>query len=573
MDKGRIFFRALGVFSLICSAHLAFGGAQKSAAQNPVPAQPAAAKKNVSQKTAVPAKKSAPSRKKASPDIKFSPSDPYEDGETDFSASKNPIDAAVADHLKSRGLKPAKRCSDAVFIRRATLDIAGRIPAAEEVEKFLDDKSPRKREALVDSLLASEDFVEYMSLRLGDILRIKAEFPINLWPNAAQAYTRFLRKSLSDGSGWDDMAKKMLSSSGSNFRAGEVNFMRAMQSRTPESVASCAALTFMCARFDKIPEERRKAFASFFSRVGYKPTKEWKEEIVFDDPARRAPFVGVFPDGTAASFPADVPPRAAFADWLVRKGNPYFAKAFANRMWSWFFGSPIVSPVDDMFFSQNLPVSARLLDTLASRFERSDFDIRALARLIATSAAYSQSFIPDPSNDPASARENFAVYPVRRLDAEILIDSVCSVTGTAETYSSTTPEPYTTMPDSTASVDLPDGSVTTPFLELFGKPPRDTGYADERAVLPSSSQKLHMLNSSQVLRKISSSKFSRKFFTMPYRRGVYGLYVNILSRRPTRAELKAFEAYKPDGQNFNQWHAMTDAMWALFNSDEFSNRH
>lgn len=121
---------------------------------------------------------------------------------------QNPIDAAVADHLKSRGLKPAKRCSDAVFIRRATLDIAGRIPAAEEVEKFLDDKSPRKREALVDSLLASEDFVEYMSLRLGDILRIKAEFPINLWPNAAQAYTRFVRKSLSDGSGWDDMAKK-----------------------------------------------------------------------------------------------------------------------------------------------------------------------------------------------------------------------------------------------------------------------------------------------------------------------------------------------------------------------------
>lgn len=149
------------------------------------------------------------------------------------------------------------------FIRRATLDLTGRIPSPERLEAFLDDESPNKREKLVDELLASDEFVNYMSLRLGDILRIKAEFPINLWPNAAQAYTRFIRKSLSDGLGWDEMARRMLSSSGSNFRVGEVNFLRAMQSRTPESTASCAALTFMCARYDKIPEERRKAFASF----------------------------------------------------------------------------------------------------------------------------------------------------------------------------------------------------------------------------------------------------------------------------------------------------------------------
>ena len=159
MDVGNIFFRAFGVFFLVFAAHPAFGAAQK-----PASAQPSSANERAVQKPALPAKKSAPARKKARPDIKFSPSNPYEDGETDFSASKNPIDAAVADHLKSRGLKPAKRCSDAVFIRRATLDIAGRIPTAEEVEKFLDDKSPRKREVLVDSLLASEDFVEYMSL-------------------------------------------------------------------------------------------------------------------------------------------------------------------------------------------------------------------------------------------------------------------------------------------------------------------------------------------------------------------------------------------------------------------------
>ena len=200
MDVGNIFFRAFGVFFLVFAAHPAFGAAQK-----PASAQPSSANERDVQKPALPAKKSAPARKKARPDIKFSPSNPYEDGETDFSASKNPIDAAVADHLTSRGLKPAKRCSDAVFIRRATLDIAGRIPTAEEVEKFLDDRSPRKREVLVDSLLASEDFVEYMSLRLGDILRIKAEFPITSGPTRRRR-TRGLSGSRSptalDGTIW-----------------------------------------------------------------------------------------------------------------------------------------------------------------------------------------------------------------------------------------------------------------------------------------------------------------------------------------------------------------------------------
>lgn len=527
-------------------------------------------KKSASQ--AAPVREPTRSKRKP-PEIKFAPANPYEEGEINLQDSKNPVDIALAAHFESLGLKPAKRCSDSVFIRRATLDLTGRIPSPERLEAFLDDESPDKREKLVDELLASDEFVNYMSLRLGDILRIKAEFPINLWPNAAQAYTRFIRKSLSDGLGWDEMARRMLSSSGSNFRVGEVNFLRAMQSRTPESTASCAALTFMCARYDKIPEERRKALASFFSRVGYKSTKEWKEEIVFDDPSKRAPFVSVFPDGSAAVFSADMSVRAGFAEWLTKRGNPYFSKAFANRIWTWIFGTPIVSPVDDMFFSGNRPVSARLLETLAEKFERSGFDIRGLIRTIVLSEAYSQSFIPEPSNNPEAAAKNFAVYPVRRLDAEILIDTVCSITGTTEIYSSTTPEPYTTMPDYSAAADLPDGSVTTSFLELFGKSPRDTGYADERVNAPSASQKLHMLNSSQILRKISYSKFSRRFFVMPYKKGVYSLYTNILSRRPTSAELKEFEQYKPEGKQFRQWEAMIDTMWALFNSDEFSNRH
>jgi hypothetical protein len=100
---------------------------------------------------------------------------------------------------------------------------------------------------------------------------------------------------------------------------------------------------------------------------------------------------------------------------------------------------------------------------------------------------YRQSFIP--RCEPNDAKKYFAVYPVSRIDAEALIDIICQITGSAEVYESTTPEPYTKFPAGESAVALPDGSITTSFLELFGKPSRDTGYDSERVCVPSASQK------------------------------------------------------------------------------------
>ena len=480
------------------------------------------------------------------------------------------IDEIVFAHLKERGLTPAKLCSDAVFVRRAFLDLTGKIPSPSKAKSFIDDKSPDKREKLVNELLGSSEFCSYFSMLFCDFLRVKAEFPINLWPNAAQAYHRFIYKSLEDNIGYDEMTKRILTSEGSNFRIGEVNFFRAMQGKNAEGIASCVALSFMGIRYEGLSETKKNELAAFFSRVSYKSTKEWKEEIVFDDPSKRKPFLGVFPDGTTVALSAEDNPRKAFSDWLCKRGNPYFARAAANRIWNWLFGVPVVSPVDDMFAS-NPPVSQKLLDELASELEKSDFNLRAFCKTILMSRTYQQSSIP--TCDPEKARENFGVYGVRQLGAEQLIDAVCSVSGTSESYGSTTPEPYTTMPDDASAVSIPDGSITSSFLELFGKPPRDTGLDAERVVSPSTSQRLHMINSTHVRKKIESGPALRQIYRLGGQKAFESLSLAILSRYPTYDERLAFRDYVPMKDNKNSWLKLVDSAWAMLNSEEFLNRH
>ncbi len=193
------------------------------------------------------------------------------------------IDRILLSKLDEMGVQPAL-CTDAVFLRRAHMDVIGTLPTLEEARAFLDDPAKGKRARLIDALLEREEFAVYWAMKWGDILRIKAEFPVNLWPNAAQAYDRWVRESIAGNKPYDQFARELLTSSGSNFRVGPVNFYRAIQDQSPEGIASAVALTLMGSRADFWPEDRLAGMAVFFSEVGYKPSREWKEELVFWDP-------------------------------------------------------------------------------------------------------------------------------------------------------------------------------------------------------------------------------------------------------------------------------------------------
>ena len=492
--------------------------------------------------------------------------------------TRNPVDKLVFAALKRAGAKPAYLCSDPVFLRRVYLDVTGTLPTPKEVREFLADRTPGKRTALVDRLLRRKEFADYWAMKWCDILRVKSEFPINLWPNAVQAYYRWIRTSIRENLPYDRFARALLTQSGSNFRTPPVNFYRALQDKSPETLARGVALTFMGARAKKWPKERLSSLAAFFRYVGFKSTREWKEEIVYfdsvkaaEDLARGVSMRTTFPDGTPATLSPEKDPRELFADWLISPRNPWFNRAIVNRIWFWLLGRGIIHEPDDIR-PDNPPSNPELLRFLEKELVKSKYDLRHIYRLILTSKTYQLSFIPRDKNP--RARELFAFYPLRRLDAEVLIDALCEITGTTESYSSRIPEPFTFIPEDHRSIALPDGSITSSFLELFGRPSRDSGLAAERNNQPSAAQRLHFLNSSHVLNKIRKSRKLRRLFQISRKPDPIfrNIYLAVLSRFPTREELNRVREYQRS-KVARGWETYFDLTWALMNSMEFQYRH
>ena len=254
--------------------------------------------------------------------------------------------------------------------------------------------------------------------------------------------------------------------------------------------------------------------------MGYKPTSEWKEEHVFWDPLGSAklsgqsapgsavvttavietntnpppaqisgPLNAVFPDGTAVQIPADRDPREVFADWLITPDNPWFTRCAVNRTWAWLLGRGIIHEPDDIR-DDNPPANPELLAWLEEEFVRSGYDMKHLIRLILNSKTYQLSSVSNTEHPEAAAQ--FAAYPIRRLEAEVLIDAVNDITGSSDLYTSAIPEPFTYIPKEQSAVSIADGSITSPFLSLFGRSARATGKSDERINKTSPSQQLHI---------------------------------------------------------------------------------
>jgi len=494
--------------------------------------------------------------------------------------AQNRVDELLLTDWHKSGATPARPCSDAVYVRRAFLDVIGTLPTTAETLSFLNNPSPAKRAALIEILLKRDEFADYWTLRWSDTLRIKAEFPINLWPNAAQTYHHWVREQIAANTPYNKFAYALLTTSGSDFYDAPVNFYRAMQNRKPEGIAQTVALTFMGTRSENWKPERLAQMAKFFYCVNYKATWEWKEEIVYFDPARQAdpksnftplalPCMATLPDGKKMELDADHDPRLLFATWLTSPGNAWFSRAVVNRVWFWLMGAPLTVNADEIE-SGGKVTSSPLLDYLASELERADYDLLHIYRLILTSGAYQLSSLPQ--GDAMMARAQFASYAPRRLDAEVLIDALCQISGTSEDYSSAIPEPYTFMPPGQRAISLPDGSISSAFLEQFGKPARDTGLQNERNNTPTDAQRLYMLNSSHIQKKIQQGPRVQK--TVADAKSpddlVDRLYLMILSRHPSDSERATALAQLKSGSKND---SVTDLAWALVNTTEFLYRH
>lgn len=503
-------------------------------------------------------------------DRPIAPIEPYE---SDLSfVPINPIDLHVLKVLRNKGIKPAALCSDQVFVRRVFLDVIGTLPSLTETSAFLSDSTPDKRARLIDSLLERPEFNDYWAMKWCDLLRVKSEHPINLWPNGVQAYHQWIRHSLASDLPYDQMARQLLTSSGSSFRVPPVNFYRALQGQNPSSIASAVALTFMGTRLENWPVQDRANLEQYFSQVTFKTTAQWKEQIVLNNPMPRPAIHATLPDGRKVTIEDGTDPRLVFADWLIQENNPWFTRCISNRIWAWLMGRGIVHEPDDLR-PDNPPANPALLDYLEKELVKNNYHLKHLYRLILNSRTYQQSSIP--RSHSADTVQYFAVYNIRPMEAEVLMDAMIALFGTTVEYESPIPEPFTYIPPTQRTIALADASISSTFLELFGRPSRDTGLFTERSLQPTDAQRMYLLNASQIQNRINASTQLRSWTQQAKGKTsqwVDNLYLAMLSRRATATELAAIENYVKQAK-LSARDASADIAWAIINSKEFQYKH
>ena len=301
--------------------------------------------------------------------------------------------AARAADLHAYSSAPAR---DALMCRRLYLDICGRLPTRAEAEAYIAERGGGKQAKLVDRLLASRGFADYWSMRYCDFLRVKSEFPINLWPNAVYVYHRRIRAAIQNDEPWNDFARALLYGRGSNFRVPESNFLRATARRTPEGLAEVATISFLLEPSFELSDKASEKYASFstryaryFSRVDWKSTREWKEELVY------------LKDG-----PVDATPEAFMNELEGPLAKKFYATPL-HRVHYWLYGT--YAPTGT-------------LNDWMSVFRAGGWRLKPLLRHVFASSAYKAL--------PATPGKKNG-FPARRLDAEVLDDAICDITGAA----------------------------------------------------------------------------------------------------------------------------------------------
>src|ERR1035437_4994708 len=472
-------------------------------------------------------------------------------------AANNRIDELVYNKLKAMGVPPSPLATDEAFLRRVYLDAIGILPTAEEARAFL---AKPDRAKLIDSLLGREEYNDFWALKWGDLLRIKSEYPVRVWPKAVAGYYQWVHDSLAANKPYDQFARELLTATGSNFRVGPANFVRAVPSKDARTLGETTALVFMGERI-------------CFARVNYKSTQEWKEEIVFTDfranlkhPRTRAVVEPRLPGADApVKVGAEEDPRGQLARWLTAPGNPYFAKAIVNRIWFWLLGRGIVHEPDDLR-PTNPPGNPELLAYLESQLTEHQFDLRHVYRLILNSRTYQLASEPNDWN----ARDTtlFSHYTVKRLGAEQMLDAISQFTETSEKFRSIIPEPYSNWPANFRATQISDGNTECNFLDLFGRPPRDTPYETERNSDVTLKQALYLLNSEQLEGKVSSSPHLKRVLAKNDGDVLDDIYLSSVSRFPTADEKQRLTEYLA-AKKAARAQAVQDVAWALVNAKEF----
>jgi Protein of unknown function (DUF1553)/Protein of unknown function (DUF1549)/Bacterial Ig-like domain (group 2) len=509
----------------------------------------------------------------------------------------NYIDKLVLGHLRTLHIPPSRPAADAEFIRRAYLDAAGILPSPAEVEQFLKDRSPDKRNKLIDKLIARPEFADYWAYKWSDVLLVSSN---RLSSEGMWSYYRWIRQSVAENKPWDKFVGQIINANGNARENGAANYW--VIHRNPTDIAENVTVAFLgvnitCAHCHNHPlaEWTQKDYygmANLFSRVrlkmgaaaGNRPGVGpiFQDVSVFSSPTGQYTddrFTRPLPPKPllAPALPIDTTRnlREYFAEWLTSKDNPYFARALVNRVWRNFMGRGLVEPVDDMR-ATNPPTHEDLLNALTQDFVESGFDVNHLIRTIMQSATYQTS--SQPTKENMQDEKYYSHYLIRRLPAEVMLDGISQVTQV--------PEKFEAYPLGMRALQLPDTAVKSYFLDAFGRPPRAQTRESERMSEPTITQALHIINGDTLNNKLRAQGSSIDMLVklgLPDEQVVDYLFLSAFSRHPSESELgkivnglhTAEEQKAAVGANGVDARrtALVDLGWAVLTSQEFMFNH
>ena len=312
-------------------------------------------------------------------------------------------------------------------------------------------------------------------------------------------------------------------------------------------------------------------FAAFFTQIGRKAAEDPREQVVYNrasgevnHPVTKTPRKPKFLGAEAPEIQSGTDRREIAARWLASPENPYFARNLANIVWDHFMGVGVIEPVDDVRIT-NPPSNPQLLDALAKKLTDTNYDFKGLVRDICNSAAYQRSTRPNDSN--RGDLRNFASAQVRRLRAEILLDSIAAVTNT--------PNKFKGLPLGARAVQIADGSTSNYFLTAFGRAERTTVCSCEVKVDPNLSQALHLINGDAAHNRIAQGKVIPTLIAKEKndQQIIEHLYLACFSRKPSPKELVAIQGAISQAPAEQRQAVLEDTFWALLNAKEFIFNH
>lgn len=458
----------------------------------------------------------------------------------------NFVDELILSKLAALRLPPSQAASDLEFIRRVTLDMTGALPTPAEARAFSADKTPNKREKLVDALMARPAFIDFWTYKWSDLLRVNRG---TLKDKGMWAYYSYIHDAVRDNKPWDVLCREVLTAKGNTFLDGPANYFRT--ALKPEELAENVSQGFLgirvqCAKCHNHPLEKWTqneyyGMANIFARTKYKADLSIyvnDEMTVYNtasgdlvQPRLGKPVPPKPLGGPVLAMNSPRERRTFFAEWLTRPDNYYFSHSIVNRVWAHFMGRGLVEPVDDLR-ETNPATNPELFDALAGDFVKNKFDLRHLMRRIVLSNAYQRSAAATSQN--AKDDRYFSHFLVRRLTAEQLLDALSQVTGK--------PEEFPGMPPGYRAIQLPDTHVKSDFMDALGRPPRVITCECERSQEPNMAQALLFINGDLINRKVAADdglvdRLVKAGKSDP--QILDELYWTTISRSPSAAERKA----------------------------------